>query len=150
MRDGIGLFPAGDLHHPLGNERARDARAQKILVLVNRRGLHHRENKIPRELLPQIIDIDLGRAGCARLLFEALEFFLLADVGAESDHFRLIFLPQPRKENRGVESPRVSQDDFHSRIHTQRANQTPNRPARKEDSGNRQRRDRKSAFGNEP
>ena len=53
----------GDLHHALGDERPRDAGAEKILALVNRAGLDHRENEVAREFLLQIVDVDLGRAG---------------------------------------------------------------------------------------
>ena len=41
--DGVGLFLLGDLHHALGDERARDAGAEKILALVNRAGADHRD-----------------------------------------------------------------------------------------------------------
>ena len=32
-----------DFHHALGDERPRDAGAEKILALVNRAGLDHRD-----------------------------------------------------------------------------------------------------------
>ena len=74
------LFLVRDLDHALGDQRPRDAGAEEILALVNRAGLHHRENEIAREFLLQIIDVNLGRAGLLRLFFEAFEFLFLADV----------------------------------------------------------------------
>ena len=39
VRDGVGFFLFGDFHHALGDERAGDAGAEKILALVNRAGV---------------------------------------------------------------------------------------------------------------
>ena len=41
--DGVGFFLLGDFDHALGDERAGDAGAEEILVLINRARLHHRE-----------------------------------------------------------------------------------------------------------
>ena len=56
MRHGLRTFRRGDLHHALGDERTGDARAEKILSLVERAGAEHGENEITRELLLQIVD----------------------------------------------------------------------------------------------
>ena len=63
--DGVGLFLPGDLDHALGDERPGDAGAEEILALVDRAGLDHREDEVARELLLQVVDVDLGRAGLA-------------------------------------------------------------------------------------
>ena len=68
-------------------------RAEEVLPLVNRARLHHRKDEVAREFLPQIIDVNLGRAGLERLLFEAVEFLLLPDVRAEGDHLRVSRFP---------------------------------------------------------
>jgi hypothetical protein len=57
--------------------------------------LKHRENEIARELILQILDVTFGRTGAERLLLEAIEFFFLPNVRAESDDLGVIRLPQP-------------------------------------------------------
>src|SRR6185436_2271812 len=108
MSDRIGPFLARDFDHSLGDEGTRNTGAEKILVLINRARLDHWEDEIPRELLLQIVNIDLGRARRSRFLVEPAELFLLADVCAESDHLGVVLLFNPREQNRGVESARIS------------------------------------------
>src|SRR5581483_11219648 len=94
--------------------RPGDAGPKEILVLVNRAGLHHRKDEIAREFLAQIVDVKLGSAGLQRLFAESLEFFLLPDVRAKGDHFRLVFFLDPREQDRRVESARICQHNFHA------------------------------------
>ena len=89
--------------------------AEVILALVNRAGLEHRENEIAREFLAQIVDVALARAGAQRLGFEAVEFLLLADVGAKGDDLRGVGFLQPGEQDGGIEPPGISDDDFHKR-----------------------------------
>ena len=119
--DGVGLFQARDVDHALGDERTRDAGAEEILVLVKRVGADHREDEVAREFLGQVVDVALGRAGLERLLVEALEFLFLADVGAERDDLRVIFFLQPRQNDGGVQTSRVSDDNLHDRLLRQKA-----------------------------
>ena len=106
--DGLRLFLRGDFDHALGDERPGDAGAQEILALIDCARLDHREDEVARELLLQVDDVALGRAGALGLGFEALEFLFLADVGAEGDDLRVILFLQPRQDDRGVQSARVS------------------------------------------
>jgi len=59
----LGFFLPGDLHHPLRDQRPRDRGPQKVLPFVDRPCPHHRKNKIPGELLLQVVNVDLARAG---------------------------------------------------------------------------------------
>jgi NAD(P)-dependent dehydrogenase (short-subunit alcohol dehydrogenase family) len=70
--DGVGLLGLGDLHHALGDERPRDRGAEEVLALVNRAGAHHRVDEVLRELLLEVIDVNLRGAGLLGLLFEPL------------------------------------------------------------------------------
>jgi hypothetical protein len=97
--DGVGFFFARDFDHALGDERSGDAGAEKILALVNRASLDHRENKIAREFFAEVVDVKFRCAGFHRLFVETFEFFLLADVGAERDDFRVVFFFEPQEEN---------------------------------------------------
>ena len=105
--DGVGLFPAGDFNHFLGDEGPGDARAQIILALVNRARLNHREDEVARKFVLQIANVDFGRAGLSGLGFKAVEFLLLPDVGAEGDHIGVVGFFEPRKQHRGVETARI-------------------------------------------
>ena len=72
VRNGVGLFFLGDFHHALGDERARDAGAEKILPLVNRAGLDDGINEVAREFFLQIINVDFRCAGLDGFGFEAI------------------------------------------------------------------------------
>ena len=104
MGDGGGTLLAGYLDHALGDERAGDAGSEEILSLVNRTGLHHRENEISGELLVQVVHIALGSAGFESLLLEAVEFLGLADIGAESDDLGSIGFFEPIEDDGGVQA----------------------------------------------
>ena len=73
VRDGVGFFQPRDFDHALGNERPRDAGAEKVLALVNRTRLHHGVDEVARELFLEVVDVDLGSAGLDGFLFEAVE-----------------------------------------------------------------------------
>ena len=65
----IGTLGGRDLDHALRDQRTGNACSEKILTLIEGSSLHHREDKIPRELLLQVIDVTLGgtRAECLGL-----------------------------------------------------------------------------------
>ena len=115
VRDGVGLLGLGDLDHPFGDEGTGDAGAEEILAFVNRSGAHDREDKVAGEFLLQVIDVNFRRAGFPGLPVETVEFLLLADVGTEGDHLRAVLFLDPREQNRGVESARIGQNNFHTR-----------------------------------
>ena len=102
-----------DLHHALGDERAGNARAEKILTLVNRPGTDHGENEIPGKLLLQIIDKTFRRPRAQRLGLEPVEFLLLPDIGAEGNDLRPVSFLQPLQQHRGVQAARISTYDLH-------------------------------------
>src|ERR1017187_5840301 len=99
MRKRLRFLLLRDLDHSFGDERTGDAGAKKILSLVNRAGLHHRKNKIPRKFFLKIVDVTFGSAGLLRFFFQALEFLLLPDVGAKSDDLGLIIFFEPPENN---------------------------------------------------
>ena len=103
MGDGLSLFLPGNLDHAFGDERAGDAGAQEILALIERARLEHGEDEVAGEFLLQVGDITPGRAGAFGLGFEAVEFFLLPDVGAERDDLRVILLLEPCQDDGGIE-----------------------------------------------
>ena len=86
---------------------------RKILPLVERPGLDHREDEIARELLAQIIDLAAARAGPERLRLQAVEFLRLAHIRAKRDHLRLVRFLQPTEDDRRVQPARIRDDDFH-------------------------------------
>ena len=68
MCDRLGRFCARNLDHPFGNDGTRDARPEKVLSLVNRVSLKHREDKIAGEFLAQIFNHAFGRACTQRFI----------------------------------------------------------------------------------
>ena len=70
VRDGVRAFHLGDLHQMLGDQRARKRRAEQILALVNRPGLHRRVDEIGQKFLAQIADVELARSRFERLFFQ--------------------------------------------------------------------------------
>ena len=104
MGDGLRPFLFGNLKHALGDEGAGDAGAEQILALIDRAGLDHGEDEVASEFFLEVGDVTTGRTSAFGLGFEALEFFLLADVGAERDDLRVILFLEPRQDNRGIKS----------------------------------------------
>jgi hypothetical protein len=103
MRDGIGFLGLCNFNHPLRNQWPRDARAEKILVLVNSSGLKHRKNEIAREFFPQVLYDTFGCAGAERFLFDTFKLLFLTDIGTEGDDISLIIFLQLTQNDRGIE-----------------------------------------------
>ena len=113
VRDRVRPDFAGDLDEPLGDEGARDRRAEQILALVLRVGAEHREHVVADELLAQVLDEDvLGLdAEQFRLLARRLQLLALAEIGGERNDLRAVFGLQPFEDDRGVQSARIGEND---------------------------------------
>ena len=88
--DGVGALQLGDLHHLLGDQRAGEGGAQQIVAFVERAGLHGGEDIVGQKLEAQVLDVALAGAGGHRLLLQAGQFVILAEVGAEADDLALV------------------------------------------------------------
>jgi hypothetical protein len=69
-------------------------------------------DEIAGELLLEVVDVDFRCAGLLGLGVEPFQFVVLADVGAEGDDFGLVGVFDPGKEDGGVETTGVGEDDF--------------------------------------
>src|SRR5258706_4520811 len=114
MRDGIGILCTGDLDHSLGDQRPCNTGPEKILIFIDRTGSHHGKDEIAGKLLLQIIYVNLRGSRVAGLFIQPFEFLLLADIGAEGDHFCVVFIFNPRKQNRSIQPTRISQNNLHT------------------------------------
>ena len=112
MRDGIGAGLVGDLDQALGDQRTRNRSTQQVFAFVDGIGTEHREHVIARELLAQVLDVDLLDA--RRLGLGACRFnlFALADVRGKGDHLALVHVLQPLHDDRSVQTARVSENHF--------------------------------------
>ena len=108
MGEGFGLILFGHFDHALGDKGPGDAGAQEILALIDRARLDHGEDEVARELLLQVGDVALGRAGAFGLGFQPLEFLFLADVGAERNNLRVIPFLNPGQDDGSVQATRIS------------------------------------------
>ena len=116
MRHGLRALGMRDLDHALGDERPRDACAEKVLSLVERSRTEHRKNEVAREFLLQVVDKTFGRPGAEGFGFETVEFLFLSDVRAESDHLRSVGFLQPLQQHRRVESARIRTNNLHAEL----------------------------------
>ena len=80
---------------------------------VDRAALQHREDEVARELFVEVVDDALAGAGGDGLGLETVELLLLADVGAVADDFGFVGLLDPFDDDRGVETSRIRDDNFH-------------------------------------
>jgi len=113
VRHCCGALGPRDFDHTLGNERTCDARAEKILPLIESPRPEHGEDEVAREFLLQVVDEALRRPRAERLLLQAVELLLLPDVGAEGDDLRVVCFFQPLQQDRRVQATRVSAYDLH-------------------------------------
>ncbi len=113
VRQRIATGRQRDFHLPLGEQRARDRRAEQILVLVLAARAHQLPEIFCDELLAHIGDLDFGRAGLARLRFEAGQLIAaLADIAAHRDDFAAVVFLQPRNDDGCVQPARVGECYF--------------------------------------
>ena len=102
--DSIRAFALSDLDVGLSNQRPCNRSAEQILTLVDRIGAHHRKNKIAGKLFDQVDGVVRRRAGGLGFFGQAIEFFLLADVGRVGNNFSVVVLLEPANENGSVQT----------------------------------------------
>ncbi len=112
VTDRIRPLQMGDFDLPFGDQRPRQGRAQQVGSLVDCVGSERREDEIPGEFLPQVVDIDFAGAGPDRLSLQTGELLFLADIRGEGDDLTLVGLDEPLDNHRRVQSPRVSENDL--------------------------------------
>ncbi len=100
--DGVGPFGNRNVKHALDDAGAGDGGSEEVAAFVYGIGLEHGEDVVGGKFFLEVADVALGSAGCESLGLESVEFFALADVGTVGDNFSIIFLLEPKKENRGV------------------------------------------------
>src|SRR5438876_5413777 len=108
----IGAFPFGDFDLPLRDQRTGNSGAEQVAPLVHGARAQHREDVIPDEGLPEILDVHLARAHLSRLRLDGLQVLSLAQVRAEGHHLAAIGLLQPFEDDRRVEAARVGQHNL--------------------------------------
>src|SRR5215218_9009133 len=112
MGERIGADATRDLDLPLGDERTRHRGAEQVLPVVDRARTQRREDEVADELLAEILDVALFRAGGDRLVAHAAQLFtILTDVGGHADHPRVVVLAKPRNDDRRVETTGVREND---------------------------------------
>ena len=116
MGDGVGAGLFGNFHQALGDQRSRDGRAEQILALVDGIGAKHRKDKVARELLFQVLDVDRGCAHRLGFAPRGLELLALSEVSGEGDDLATVGVLEPLEDNGCVEASGVGQDDF-SNVH---------------------------------
>ena len=113
MADGIGVGLAGDFDLVLGDDRPGDAGAQQIIVFVNRVSAQHREAEFLGEFLAEVLDDHFISSALVCFVLDALEFIALSQLGGEGDQLHAgIAILEPRKDDAGVQSAAVGEDDF--------------------------------------
>ena len=116
MGEGVGADLPRDLHLPLGDQRARDRRAEEVATSVDRTRAEHRPDVLGDESLAEVLDVALLGARGECLCPHTLEFFTLADIAGNTDNASVVVLAQPWYDDRGIESARIGEDDGR-RIH---------------------------------
>ena len=116
--DGVRALLEGDLGDALGDDGARERRAQQVLALVLRARLEGGEDVILDELLAQIFDIELGSAGLDGLFLQALQLRALPHVRGHGDDFAaLVVLLEPGDDDGRVQTAGIGQNDLLILLH---------------------------------
>jgi hypothetical protein len=115
--DGVGAFEERDLDLMLGDDWPRHRGAEEVLPLVDRPGTQRGEDVLAQELLSGVDDVGLGGAAGEGFGFNLGEVVRLANVDRGSDHFAVaVLFLQPGDDAGGIETSRVSEDDFSRRV----------------------------------
>ena len=115
MGDGVRAVLVGDVDQVFGNQRPGDRSAQQVLALIHRAGAQQREEVIFGEFFFHIVDYQLGGSAGQGFFLQAVQLFLLADVGCKTDHLTAVVLLQPGDDHRGVQPAGIRQNDFFDR-----------------------------------
>ena len=111
--DCIGSEFPGHLDLRLGDKRAGDRGAEKVLGFVNGIPPNHRINEVVGKLIHQVESPVGGGPGGEGFFLETVEFFLLSYVGAVGDDLRILFVGVPVDEDGSVQTSRIGKYDFH-------------------------------------
>ena len=109
---GIRTFLLRDHHLVFGDERTGHRGAQQVLTLVDRAGLQKRKEIIAGKFVAQVFDDQLAGAAGFSFRIQPRQFFLLADVRAETNDFAVVVLTQPRHDHGRIQSSGIRQDHF--------------------------------------
>ena len=112
VADRIGMLHERYLHLPFRDQGPRDGSPEEIGTLVDGIRLDGEKDKVPRKLLSEILDVDLGCPGLLGLGLEAVQFVLLSHVRCIGDYFASILFGKPFHENRRVEASGIGEYDF--------------------------------------
>ena len=106
----LGLMAISARRLAIGGPRQGGA---EQVVLVLRAGLHGRDDEVVHELVGDVLDVELARAGLERLLLQALQLVGLADVAGDGDDLAVIVvLLEPGDDDGGVKASAVGENDF--------------------------------------
>ena len=97
-----------NLNDALGDDRTRERGAKQILLIGCAR-LHGGDNVVVHELLGQVLDVQLGRAGLERLFLQPVQFGTLAHVAGNRDDLAAVMLLEPRNQHRSIQTARIGQ-----------------------------------------
>ena len=95
----VGPRAACDLDLALGDQRARDGRAQQVFSLVDCIGTEHRKHEITHEFLAQVLDENFLDAHFPGLGARGCDFLTLADIGGKGNDFAVIGILQPLQDH---------------------------------------------------
>ena len=112
VADGDSAFFAGNLHQLFGDQGAGHGSAQQVFVFVNSVGLYAGNDIIVAEFIHHVQNIQLGSAAELRPLFQAVQFFFLSAVDADTDDLIIEVFLQPGDNGGSIQSAGISQNYF--------------------------------------
>ena len=111
VADRVSAFLQRDINNTLCDDRTSERGTQQVL-LVGCARLHGRDDVVINEVLGQILDVQLGRAGLERLLLQTVQLGALTDVAGNRDNLTAVMLLQPRNEYRSIQTAGICQNNF--------------------------------------
>ena len=113
VRDCIRTLTLGNIDECLCDHGTRKRCTEQILSLVDGSRLERRPNILLEELLREIDDVHLRRAGGKCLVMHGIEFLPLPDICTDSDDLAvvIVFL-QPRDDDRRIKTAGICQNYF--------------------------------------
>src|SRR5580698_520288 len=125
MTDSRSALPQRDFNLMLCDHGTGERSSEQILIFINRTCFQRRPDVSGKKFFAQIFDNDLAGSSFVGLVDDSLDIISLTHVSDHGDHFVGVVFFEPWNDDGGIESTRVSKNNFFRFIRHERVYSSP-------------------------